>query len=143
MDRPSNCRFVFKTATVPCCRTEVATTVETMIDVHQLCAAVGSGDEVTSWTTIATGEEIADRWRTTATKGRRCAVRFSQQLHSVVSELVDTVDDNFQSDFTIATRVTCGLMDVVVIWSLVGSSIFAFRETCILEFVFCDVRSKK
>jgi hypothetical protein len=42
-----------------------------MIDVH-VCAAVGSGDEATSWTTVATGEEIADRWRTTtATKGAR------------------------------------------------------------------------
>jgi hypothetical protein len=37
-----------------------------------VCAAVGSGDEATSWTTVATGEEIADRWRTTtATKGAR------------------------------------------------------------------------
>jgi hypothetical protein len=26
-------------------------------------AAVGSGDEATSWTTVATGEEIAVRWR--------------------------------------------------------------------------------
>jgi hypothetical protein len=51
-------------------------------------------------------------------------------LHSVVSELVDTVDDNFQSDFTIATRVACGLLDVVIIWSLVGSSIFAITRCC-------------
>jgi hypothetical protein len=37
-----------------------------------VCAAVGSGDEATSWTTVANGEEIADRWRTTtATKGAR------------------------------------------------------------------------
>jgi hypothetical protein len=55
-----------------------------------------------------------------------CAVRFSLSvLHSVVSELID---DNFQSDFTIATRVACKLLDVVVIWSLVGSSIFAITR---------------
>jgi hypothetical protein len=34
--------------------------------------SLGSGNEATSWTTVATGEEIADRWRTTAaTKGAR------------------------------------------------------------------------
>jgi hypothetical protein len=56
---------------------------------------------------------------------RRWSARFGSVsiLHSVVSELVDAVDDNFQSDFTIATRVACGLLDVVVIWSLVRSHI--------------------
>jgi hypothetical protein len=61
---------------------------------------------------------------------RRWSARFGSVsiLHSVVSELVDAVDDNFQSDFTIATRVACALLDVVVIWSLVGSSIFAITR---------------
>jgi hypothetical protein len=58
-----------------------------------------------------------------------CAVRFSQ--HSVVSVLVDTVDDNFQSDFTIATRVACGLLDVVVIGRLLDRAYLRSRVAAV------------
>jgi hypothetical protein len=66
MDRPSNCRFVQNS--------NCAVLLEVRINENRcnddrcssvVCAA--SGDKATSWTTLATGEEIADRWRTTTT----------------------------------------------------------------------------